>query len=67
MGRCKALALSSTPEIYNTPVHPRFVADKMWCEASLDVQSVVYKTPATRLECVRGNAACAGDKVLGCS
>lgn len=33
----KLLALSSTPEIHNIPVHPRFVADKMWCEALLDV------------------------------
>ena len=37
VGRCKALALSSTPKIHNIPVHPHFVADKMWCEASLDV------------------------------
>ena len=37
VGRCKALALSSTPEIHNIPVHPRFVAGKISCEASLDV------------------------------
>ena len=37
VGRCKALALSSTPEIYNIPVHPCFLADEMWYEASLDV------------------------------